>query len=196
MKTKIILLVLVCFILALYFTTKDYKSKDLYIPTDEATSTPILINVSLDELGITFELPEGWTIGQTNLKNAWVIDSPEDGFLGVVIQPEGYYYHNASATSLEDYATSYRSSWDLQIVVDHSEPVKIDGEPALFQMFRAGDSYINGVLDTTSLASVYGPSPRYVVQHPESKEFIIIRGNSLNLNVLNSFIEKMKFIKK
>lgn len=198
MKSKVtIFLALILLVVGAHFAIKTQVPEDTYIPIDTVTPIPTPITVPLNELGVTFELPEGWTIGPTNLRNAWAIDSPADSPLGILIQPEGYYYHNASADDLQDYASSYRSDWDLQIVVDYSEPAMIDGESALFQMFRAGDSYVNGVLDTTSIASIYGPSPRYIVQHPESKEFIII--SDLSAGSVESFrelVKGMRFIKE
>lgn len=167
--------------------------KDSDTPSDNAA--PMLAIHRLETLGIILRLPKGWKIEETSLRNAFSVSDENGQPIGIVVEPESYYYHNAAATRLEDYASSYRG-WNLSIVVDSSEPAMIDGEPALFQMFRAGDSYIDGTLDTTSIASVSRSSPRYVVQHPESKDFIIIAGNSRKSDTLRSIVKDMRFIKR
>jgi hypothetical protein len=128
------------------------------------------------------------------MRGALIIHDQHDESTYVAIEPEGHYYHNPTANSLEDYVSSYRGR-DIDVVVDSSEPIEIDGEVALFQRYRAGD-LVEGELDFTSLASIPGLSHRYVLRHPVSKRFLIVAylGDD-DPAVLREIVDKLRFIR-
>lgn len=157
------------------------------IETDRSSDQKVRVN----SLGLLLTLPSAWRVVSTTQPALLTMHDGNGKLTHIYFEPDGYFYHNPLAETLSDYARSYRGH-NIDVVIDATTWVEVDGEPALFQIYRAGN-LIDGELDSQSLASITLASSRYVLRHPLSGKFIIVSGGR-KTDLLHRILSGVHFI--